>query len=221
MISSSPSPTPTRQPPEKVEQEKEKNISSTSAKKRAGQTPIALFLKSIFRPILKGLYYLLRGMRSHKLVTLVMIVLILGSATAVNYFKTGQWPLGIGYDQYNFQINGGNGGGEKISNWLHALREGDVPTLQLLDSFMSQPPDVQGMVNQFSKQHFTWRAINRLSVSEESDTTIDSFWEVDLSNTGPGGPVVGYLVIHFVTVAAQQGDVIVAVDVLPFRAAQA
>ncbi|MGH2493253.1 MAG: hypothetical protein ACRDIV_00950 [Ktedonobacteraceae bacterium] len=219
MISSRPS--PTEQPPEQVEQEKVKNNRNAPAQKRSGQSPTGRVLKIIFRPILKGLYYLLRGMRSHKLVTLLMIVLILGSATTVNFLKTGQWPLGIGYDPYNFQINGGDGGGVKISNWLHALREGDVPTLQLLDSFMSQQPDAQGLVNQYSKQHFTWQAINRLSISEESDTTIDSFWEVDLSNPGPGGPVVGYLLLHFVTVAAQQGDVIVAVDVMPFRAAQA
>ncbi len=218
MIGSSPS--PTRQPPEKAEQEKVKNNRSTPAKKRTGQTPTARFLKSIFRPVLKGLYYLLHGMRSHKLLTLLMILLVLGSATAVNYFKTGQLPFGVGYDQYNFQINGGDGGGVKISNWLHALREGDAPTIQLLDSFMSQPPDAQGLVNQFSKQHFTWGAINRLSITTESDTTIDSFWEVDLSNVGPGGPVVGYLLIHFVTVG-QQGGIIIAVDVIPFRASQA
>ena len=219
MISSSPS--PTRKPSESSEQEQKKALRSTPVKKRTGQTPAARFFKAIFRPILKGLYYLIRGMRNHKLVTLVMILLILGSATAVNYYKTGQWPLGIGYDPYNFQINGGNGGGEKISNWLHALREGDAPTIQLLDTFISQPPDAQALVGQFSKQHFTWVNINRLSVTAESDTTIDSFWEIDLANTGPGGPVVGYLLIHFVTVASQSGDVIIAVDVLPFRAAQA
>lgn len=218
MIGSSPS--PTRQPPEKAEQEKVKNNRSTPAKKRTGQTPTARFLKSIFRPVLKGLYYLLRGMRSHKLVTLLMILLVFASASFVNYHETGQAPFGIGYDQYNFQINGGNGGGVKISNWLHALREGDAPTIQLLDSFMSQPPDAQGLVNQFSKQHFTWGAINRLSITSESDTTIDSFWEIDLSNVGPGGPVVGYLLIHFVTVG-QQGGIIIAVDVIPFRASQA
>ena len=219
MISSSPS--PTRKPSEPTEQEQKKVVRSTPAKKRTGETPAALFVKAIFRPLLKGLYYLIRGMRSHKLVTLVMILLILGSATAVNYYKTGQLPFGIGYDPFDFQINGGNGGGEKISDWLHALREGDAPTIQLLDTFISQPPDAQALVNQFSKQHFTWRTINRLSVTAESDTTIDSFWEVDLANTGPGGPVVGYLQIHFVTVASQSGDVIIAVDVLPFRAAQA
>ena len=214
------SPSPTRKPSDSSEQEQKKALRSTS-RKRAGQSPAALFVKGIFRPILKGLYYLIRGMRNHKLVTLLMILLILGSATAVNYYKTGQLPFGIGYDPYDFQINGGNGGGEKISNWLHALREGDAPTIQLLDTFISQPPDAQSLVNQFSKQHFSWRAINRLSVTSESDTTIDSFWEVDLANTGPGGPVVGYLMIHFVTVASQAGDVIIAVDVLPFRAAQA
>src|SRR5690242_1275905 len=219
MISSSPS--PTRKPSEPSEREQKKDTQSVSAKTRTGETPAALFVKAIFRPLLKGLYYLIRGMRSHKLVTLVMILLILGSATAVNYYKTGQLPFGIGYDPFDFQINGGNGGGEKISDWLHALREGDAPTIQLLDTFISQPPDAQALVNQFSKQHFTWRAINRLSVTAESDTTIDSFWEVDLANTGPGGPVVGYLLVHFVTVTSQSGDVIIAVDVLPFRAAQA
>ena len=215
------SPSPTRKPSEPSEQEQTKTVRDTPVKKRTGQAPAALFVKAIFRPILKGLYYLIRGMRSHKLVTLLMILLILGSATAVNYYRTGQLPFGIGYDPYDFQINGGNGGGEKISNWLHALREGDAPTIQLLDTFISQPPDAQALVNQFSKQHFNWVNINRLSVAAESDATIDSFWEVDLANTGPGGPVVGYLMIHFVTVASQSGDVIIAVDVLPFRAAQA
>lgn len=214
------SPSPTRKPSDSSEQEQKKATRSMS-RKRTGETPAALFVKAIFRPILKGLYYLIRGMRSHKLVTLVMILLILGSATAVNYYKTGQLPFGIGYDPFDFQINGGNGGGEKISDWLHALREGDAPTIQLLDTFISQPPDAQALVNQFSKQHFTWRTINRLSVTAESDTTIDSYWEIDLANTGPGGPVVGYLQIHFVTVASQSGDVIISVDVLPFRAAQA
>lgn len=215
------SPSPTRKPSDSSEQDQTKTVRSTSSKKRAGQTSGALFVKAIFRPILKGLYYLIRGMRNHKLIALLMILLILGSATAVNYYKTGQLPFGIGYDPYNFQINGGNGGGEKISNWLHALREGDAPTIQLLDSFISQPPDAQALVGQFSKQHFNWVNINRLSVSSESDTTIDSFWEIDLANTGPGGPVVGYLLIHVVTVASQSGDVIIAVDVLPFRASQA
>jgi hypothetical protein len=213
------SPSPTRQPPEKTSQEEAKTRRGASIGKRT-ETPTGRFLKAVFRPLLKGLYYLVRGMRSHKLITLLVILLLLGSATAVSYYKTGQWPFGIGYDPYNFQINGGNGGGEKISNWLHALREGDAPTIQLLDNFISQPPDAQALVSQFSKQHFTWQAINRLSVTAESDTTIDSFWEIDLSNTGPGGPVVGYLLIHFVTVTSQVGDVIIAVDVLPFRAAQ-
>lgn len=218
MISSSPS--PTRKPPESSEQEQQKNVRNAPVKKRTGQTPAALFIKGIFRPILKGLYYLVRGMRNHKLITVLMIVLILGSATVVNFYKTGQWPFGIGYDPYNFQINGGNGGGEKISDWLQALREGDVPALQLLDSFISQPPDAQSLVDQFSKQHFAWGSINRLSITSESDTTIDSFWEIDLTHNGPGGPVVGYLLVHFVTVASQSGDVIIGVDVLPFRPSQ-
>src|SRR5260370_16712921 len=103
MIGSSPS--PTRKPTKKGEKEKEKNNRSTPAKKRTGQTPTARFLKSIFRPVLKGLYYLLHGMRSHKLLTLLMILLVFGTATPANYFKTRQFPFGAGHDHYIFHIN--------------------------------------------------------------------------------------------------------------------
>jgi hypothetical protein len=213
------SPSPTQQPPEQSEQEKKKIVRNTLARRRAGQTPVALFVKAIFHPIFKGLYYLLRAIRGHKLITFLMILLVLASASVVNYYETGQGPFGIGYDQYNFQIRGGDGGGEKIKNWLFALRESNVATLQFLDSFMSAPPDAQGLVNLYSSKHFFWRAINRIGFQQESDTTIDSFWEVDLSSFGPGGAVTGYLQFHFVTVA-QQGGVIVGVDIIPSRASQ-
>ncbi len=148
-----------------------------------------------------------------------MIVLILGSALAANYALTGEWPFGIGNDPFNFHVKGGNGGGEHVQNWLYAMRDGNVVTLQFLDKDMAQPPDVQQLVSQFSqpKGHLTWKAINVLSVYQESDTTIDSFVEVDLSATGPGGNTTGYLVWHFVTVS-QNGGVIINVSVVDYRA---
>ncbi|GAC1567277.1 MAG: hypothetical protein NVS3B14_12840 [Ktedonobacteraceae bacterium] len=214
------SPSPTQQPPEQDELEK-RIVRNTLAKRRAGQTPLALFVKAIFRPIFKGIYYLLRAIRGHKLITLLVIVLVLGSSTVVNFFETGQWPLGIGYDQFNFHIHGTNGGGDQVKNWLYALRDGDAETLAFLDRFIASPPDPQQLVSQLSQKqaHLSWKTINVVGVSQESDSTIDSLVEVDLSTSGPGGSVSGYLLFHFVTVA-QQGGVIIGVDVLPARASQ-
>jgi len=215
------SPSPTQQPPEQSEQEKKKVVRNTLARRRAGQTPVALFVKAMFRPFFKGLYYLLSAMGKHKLVTLLIILLLFASSSVVNYFETKQAPFGIGYDQFNFQLHGGDGGGEKVKNWLYALRDGDVATISFLDSFMSSPPDPTSLVSLYSQNqaHLNWRTINVVGRIQESDSTVDSLVEVDLSNFGPGGPVTGYLLVRFVTVA-QQGGVIIAVDVIPSRASQ-
>jgi hypothetical protein len=215
------SPSPTQQPPQQSEQEKKKVVRNTLAKRRPGQAPFALFVKAIFRPIFKGLYYLLTAMRKHKLITLLVILLLFASSSVVNYFETGQAPFGIGYDQFNFQIHGGDGGGEKVKNWLYAVRDDDVTTITFLDSFMSTPPDAQTLVATFSQKlsHLSWKAINVVGRIQESDTTVDSLVEVDLSSFGPGGAVTGYALFHFVTVA-QQGGVIISIDVIPTRASQ-
>ncbi len=211
------SPSPTQQPPEQTPSEARKI--EYAPRQRAGQTPAARFIKAIFRPIFRGIYYLLRAMRNHKLITVLMIVLILGSAIVANYAITGEWPFGIGNDQFNIHVKGGNGGGEQVQNWLYAMRDGNVATLQLLDKDMSQPPNVQQLVSQFSQPqgHLTWKTITVLSVFQESDTTIDSFVEVDLSATGPAGNTSGYVIWHFETVS-QNGGVLVNVSLVDFRA---
>ena len=211
------SPSPTQQPPEQTSPESRKV--EYASRQRAGQTPTARFFKAIFRPIFRGIYYLLRAMRNHKLVTFIIILLILGSAIAANYALTNELPFGIGNDPFNFHVKGGNGGGEQVQNWLYAMRDGNVATLQLLDKDMSQPPNVQQLVSQFSqpKGHLTWKTINVLSVFQESDTTIDSFVEVDLSATGPAGNTSGYLIWHFETVS-QNGGVLINVTLVDFRA---
>ena len=210
------SPSPTQQPPEQTTPEKKKVIYTPT--KRAGETPAALVAKSIFRPIFKGLYYLFRGMRNHKLVTFIMLLLIVGTATAANYAVTKEWPLGIGNDPFNFHVRGSNGGGDQVKNWLYALRDGNVAQLSILDKNMSQPPDPQQLVSQYSQPqgHLTWKTINVINAFQESDTTIDSFVEVDLSATGPGGNVSGYMIWHFVTVA-QQGGILLVVNLVEFR----
>jgi len=212
------SPSPTQQPPEQATPESRKV--EYASRHRAGQTPTARFFKAIFRPIFRGIYYLLRAMRNHKLVTFIMILLILGSAIAANYTLTNELPFGIGNDPFNFHVKGGNGGGEKVQNWLYAMRDGNVAALQLLDKSMSQPPNVQQLVSQFSqpKGHLTWKTINVLSVFQESDTTIDSFVEVDLSATGPAGNTSGYAIWRFVTVS-QNGGILINATLVDFRPA--
>src|SRR5437667_1995736 len=211
------SPSPTQQPPEQTTPESKK-VEYTS-RQRAGQTPTARFFKAIFRPIFRGIYYLLRGMRNHKLVTFIMILLILGSAVAANYALTREGPFGIGNDPFNFHVKGGNGGGEQVQNWLYAMRDGNVAALNLLDKNMPSPPNVQQLVDQFSqpKGHLTWKTINVISAFQESDSTIDSFVEVDLSATGPGGNTSGYVIWHFLTVS-QNGGILINATLVDFRA---
>lgn len=199
------SPSPTQQPPEQPGPEPKK-ITYTP-KRRAGQSPPALFVKRLLRPLFKGLYYLLRAIRNHKLVSLLAIVLILGSATAVTYFETGSLPFSIGKDPFNFNVHGTSGGGDQVRNWLYALRDGNVTTLAVLDRFMSTPPDPQTLVDQFSqpKAHLAWKTINVVGVQQESDTSVDSFVEVDFAASGPGGTTSEYALFHFVTAASQTG----------------
>ncbi len=207
------SPSPPQQPPEQTQPEPKK-----VARQRAGETSSALFIKRIFRPIFKGIYYLFHGMGNHKLVTFIMILLILGSATAANYAVTREFPFGIGNDPFNFHIRGSNGGGDQVKNWLFALRDGNVVALSLLDKDMSQPPNVQQLVSQFSQPqgHLSWKNINVINAFQEADTSIDSFVEVDLSATGPGGNVSGYMIWHFETVS-QQGGVLLNATLVDFR----
>jgi len=211
------SPSPTQQPPEQTTPEPKKV--EYKQRQRAGQSPTARFFKAIFRPIFRGIYYLFRGMRNHKLVTFIMILLILGSAIAANYAITSEWPFGIGNDPFNFHIRGSKGGGEQVQNWLYGLRDGNVVQLSILDKNMSQPPDPQQLVNQYSqpKGHLTWKTINVISAFQESDSTIDSFVEVDLSAAGPGGNTSGYMIWHFLTVS-QNGGVLISVNLVDFRA---
>lgn len=211
-------PTPTQRPPQEQPTDVPQKVASTP-RRRAGESSGALFIKALLRPIFKGLYYFISAIRNHKLVTLIAIILILVSATAVNFYETGQWPLGIGYDQFNFQVHGTNAGGDQVKDWLYALRDGDASTLAILDRFMSQPPDPSSLVSTFSQSaaHLTWKSINVLGYRGESDSTVDSYIEVDLSTNGPGSSTSAYAFFHFVTATLQNGPGIIEVNVEAIR----
>jgi hypothetical protein len=215
----SPSPAQQPQPPEQKAPEPKKE---TYTRPRVGQSPTALFVKAILRPIFKGLYYVFHFVGGHKLITLIMLLLIIGSAIAANYTVTGNWPFGIGNDPFNFHIHGGKGGGDQVKNWMYDLRDGNISALEILDKNMPSPPTAQQLqqyISQFSQTqgHLSWKAINVVGVSQQSDTSVDSFVEVDLSANGPGGPVGGYMIWHFVTVAGQTGEILFSVTLVDFR----
>jgi hypothetical protein len=202
------SPSPTQRPPDTAKSEP-KQVKLTPARRRAGQTPLALIAKGIFGPIFKGLYYLIQGMRTHKLLALGVILLLLASMAGTTYAATGQLPFGVGDDQFNFHVRGGDGGGDHVKNWLYALRDGDATKLALVQSelIMSQPPDPNQLVTQYSepKAHLQWKSINVMGVYTQGDTTVDSFVSVDFVGPGPGGNVKGTMIWHFTTLPQAQG----------------
>ncbi len=212
-------PTPTQQKPDQPAEQK-KPVKTTPSRRRAGQTPLALFVKGLFRPLFKGLYYILTGMRTHKLLTLIVVLLLLASVFVTNYLAVGYFPFGIANDPFNFHVHGTNGGGDQVKNWLYALRNGDSSTLTLLDKDMSQPPDVNQLVSTYSQTqaHLYWKTITVMGVYTEGDTTVDSIVEVDVSANGPGGAVTGFMIWHFVTANLTIGPTILKVNLVDFRA---
>ncbi|MBV8694750.1 MAG: hypothetical protein JO125_01370 [Chloroflexi bacterium] len=205
----SPSPTQPSSEPSKAEK---KEINLSPAQRRLGQTPAALLIKAILRPIFKLIYYTIKGVRNHFWLTLLLLFLLIVSISLTSYVTTKQLPFGVGNDPFNFHVRGGDGGGDHVKNWLYALRDGNVTTMSLLQSelIMSQPPDPNQLVAQFSepKAHVQWKSINVLSVSTESDTTVDSFVEIDFAGSGPGGNVKGIMIWHFTTLPQNQGRIL-------------
>ena len=216
-------PSPTQQPPQpsRPSAPEPKKISMTPIRRRPGQSPLAKFVKAIFRPIFKGLYYLFKGIRTYKTVALIAILLLLGSVVVTNYVTTGTWPFGIGNDQFNFHIRGSDGGGDHVKNWLYALRDGNGTTMSLIQSelVMSQPPDPTQLIAQYSqtKGNIKWNAITVMGVYSQADTTVDSFVNIDFSGQGPGGINKGVMIWKFTTLPQQQGRLlyISLVDIRP------
>ncbi|GAC1391577.1 MAG: hypothetical protein NVS4B11_32720 [Ktedonobacteraceae bacterium] len=209
------SPSPTQQPPVQSALEQKRPVRSTPMRK---QSPTARLVKAIFRPILKGVYYLLTGIREHIALALAIILLFAISITATNYFTTGQLPFGVGNDQFNFHVHGTSGGGDRVKSWVYHLREGNVAALQVDQKDMSQPSDPNQLVQQYSelKNNITWKTINVVGVNVEQDTTIDSFVEIDVVTHGPGGDLKGELIWHFVT-ASQGGGLLLNADLVGSR----
>ncbi len=205
------SPSPTQQQPVPDPKPEEKKV-TYKPKRRPGEAAAAMFAKSIFRPIIKGIYYLIRGIRNHKLVTLLLILLFLASSALATRLTTQEWPFGIGSDPFYSSFNvHGNGSGEQVKNWLYYLRDGNPAAMQSIQQFLFTPgPDPQQLVGQYSQTvaHTKWKSINIMAVYPEADGSVDSFVEIDFVTNGPGGPVDQMMIWNFTTLPSRNGQII-------------
>jgi len=199
------SPSPTQQPlPPPIAKEIQ-TPPPLKTKRRVGETPLALFLKNLFRPLIKGIYYLIRFVRRHFVFALVALILLTLSSFMTSYLLTKETPYNVvGSDPFQLTVNGKMvAGGDKIKNWLYHLREGNMVALSLDQQNIKQALDPQELIDAFSqpKANLEWKAINVISSYSQPDTTVDTFVAIEYVSRGPGGDTKGVVIWHFFTIA--------------------
>jgi hypothetical protein len=201
-----------------------KPVLATPAKRRIGETQGALVTKAILRPFFKFLYYLSSWIRTYKLASLGILLLLAISISATNYCITGELPFGVNHDPFDFPYDGGKGEGGLVKSWVYALQKGDITHLALLDQNIpqSQTTDPAQLASQYSetKAHLTWGTPDVIAVYQQPDSTIDSLVQIPLSTKTPGTPVKAILLIHFVTASVNGQNALLGVDVMPLRPLQ-
>jgi hypothetical protein len=205
------SPSPTQPPPTWIESADQKQpvpetkkVALTPAKIRPGQTPAALFVKAIFRPIFKALYYIIRWIRSHKLVTFIAIILLLASIYVTSYAVTGSSPLQSSSDSLKKSIQDNPQMSPYVQNWLLALRSGDIQSMLAIEKTISPstpPPNSAMYVLEFSEPHaqVKWTNVTVTSIKTASDGLIDTFVEVDMTQPTANGGGKTVTLWHFST----------------------
>ncbi|GCE26041.1 hypothetical protein KDA_15250 [Dictyobacter alpinus] len=192
MIPAPTQPPPTRvaPPPSQIEpaNAEQPRVALTPARKRVGQSPFALVIKAILRPIFKLLYYVIRWIRTHKLVTLLALILLLASIFATTYFASGQTPLSSSSNSLQQSVQSNPDLSPDVQTWLLALRAGDINTMLAVQKAMSastRPPDSSLYVLQFSEKYapVKWTNVAVTSINKAPDGLIDTFIETDISST--------------------------------------
>ena len=213
------SPSPTQQPPPPTSAEK--TASSTPTKLRTGQTRPARTVKAIFRPFIKAIYYLIRFIRSHKLLCLIALLLLLASVFFTSYITTRTVPFGLGSDPVSYSLRNVSGG-EAVKEWLYALRDGDTKTLQGMQAAMpagvvTQLPDPAQTITQYSQTSGrVWKEIKVVGSYTQDDTTQDTYVEVNLAASATASTDTT-IIFHFVTL--QGRDQLFGVDLSSARKA--
>ena len=185
------------------------------SKARAGQGLLASIIKAILRPPLKAIYYTLRWIRLHRLAALLALALLLASVFATSYIVTGNPPFAqsntISHDlQESVDLN------QNIKNWLLALRTGDIATMKELEGTMLSSADTGAYELQFSEQYaqVQWDNVKLTGMSLGPDNGIDTFLELDQTETINGTAVEGIYFWHFTTDV--KGNILF-IDVIPAR----
>jgi hypothetical protein len=198
-----------------------KPVRATPVRRRIGETQGARIIKAILRPPFKFLYYLSNWIKTYKLASLGLLLLLGISISTTYYYTTHELPFGINHDPFNFPYDGGKGEGEMVKSWVYALKNGQTTNLTLLEQNIpqGQTTDPAQLVSQYSetRAHLTWGTPDVIAVHQQPDSTIDSLVQVVLSTQTPGTPEKAILLIHFVSASVNGKDALLGVDVMPLR----
>ncbi len=220
-------PLPSAYPPEEPEAASKKVVISTPSKKRPGETPLALAIKAILRPVFKGLYYLIRAIRAHKWLVLAIIVLLLVAGSLTSFFTTGSWvPFGLGSSNSSAAQQALPGKPQlspDVNNWLVALRTADINELVAIEQAMptsAKPNNTALYVLQYSEPRagVTWNNVKVTNISVAPDGTQDTYVEVDMTTAATSTQAATKVIVlwHFTTIP-QLDNRILAIDFVSSR----
>ena len=216
-------PQPPALPPPAPEQRTEpKQIALTPSKPRIGEMPTARAVKAILRPVIKAIYYVITWIRTHKLATLITIILLLLSISVTTRLMTGYWPFNSpSTDAVQQSLQNNPQLSPDIQLWLTALENGDLTSMQTLQKTIPASgvqPDDGAFLGEFSAKYagVTWNGAKVDGVSTAADGQVDAFVEVDISipATSTTQATNAIVLWHFVT---NQGR-ITAIDFISARA---
>lgn len=213
---------PTLPPPAPAQVAESKQVALTPSKPRIGGTPAARAVKAILRPVIKAIYYVITWIRTHKLATLITIILLLLSVSVTTRLMTGYWPFnGPGTDAVQQGLQNNPQLSPDIQLWLTALENGDLTSMQTLQKTIPASgvqPDDGAFIGEFSAKYagVTWKGAKVDGVSTAADGQVDAFVEVDISipATSTTQATNAIVLWHFVT---NQGR-ITAIDFISARA---
>ncbi len=195
---------PTLPPPAPEQAAEPKQVALTPSKPRIGETPAARAVKAILRPPIKAIYLVITWIRTHKLATLITLILLLLSISVTTRLMTGYWPFnGPSTDAVQQSIQNNPQLSPYAQNWLVALRNGDANTMLSIEKNLPAsvtPPDAGLLAGEYSqKAGMTWNSVNVISTSTAADGTQDTVVEVNMTLPASQGGTKIIVLWHFAT----------------------
>lgn len=216
------SPSPTQQPPAPAPEQKPepKKVAFTPIRRRPGQAPAALFVKSIFRPIFRIFYYLIQWIRRHKLASFLIPVFFVASILVTNYLVTRNTPRPSSADSLSQSLTTGRTNAlSDVATWLDGLKQGNLAAMRNVETRIptAQRPTSASYVLEFSQRAgATWKSEKLIGDSVAADhATEDIFVEVDITDSQGTNAI---LIWHFTIVPALDGRIL-SIDLVSARQA--